>query len=54
MAAKGLIMVSRSLNARGLWTLYVLADPPCIHRKGLTCNLPLRRRSRKGCDWSAH
>ena len=35
--AKGLIMVPRSRNARGLQTPYVLADPPCVHRKGLTC-----------------
>ena len=31
-----LIMVPRSHNARGLRTRYVLADPPRVHRKGLT------------------
>ena len=30
-------MVLRSRNARGLRTPYVLADPPCGHREGLTC-----------------
>ena len=34
---KGLIMVPRSRNARGLRTPYVLAGPPCVHHKGLTC-----------------
>ena len=29
-------MVPRSRNARGL-TVTPLADPPCVHRKGLTC-----------------
>ena len=43
----------------GLWTRYVLAEPPCLHLKGLTSapkysNLALRRRSIKGCDLSAH
>ena len=33
---KGLIMVPRARNARGLRTP-VLADPPCVRCKGLTC-----------------
>ena len=35
--SEGLMMVPRSGNARGLRTPYVLADPPCVHPKGLTC-----------------
>ena len=35
--SKGPILVPRSRNARGLRTPYVLVDPPCAHRKGLTC-----------------
>ena len=29
-------MVPRSRNAMGLRTHFVLADPPCVHREGLT------------------
>ena len=52
---KGMIMVPRSRNARGLRTPYVLEDPPS---RGPDVRLPktvtFRRRSRKGCDWSAY
>ena len=39
---------------------YVLADPPCVRRQGLTCasqkiaTFRRGRRSHEGCDWSAH
>ena len=37
--SKVLIMVQRSRNARGLGGApHVLAEPPCVHRKGLMCS----------------
>ena len=58
-AVKGRVMVARRRNATGFTTPYVLADPPCVPCKGLTCasqnsNLASRRRRIKGRDWSTN
>ena len=37
MESKELVRVPRRHNARGLQTHYVIAEPPCVDRKCLTC-----------------